>query len=280
MSLRHILLATLLIGVWACENDTTQGTESSLDLPPPALTSAAEEAASVAAAEQEALNTVTESAGLDEQDSDEEESIVIASVDEPEVAVEESDQWRYQEGRHFTRFAASQGTSSSPDKIEVAEIFWYGCSHCYNFEPYVSKWEDRLPADVELVRIPVMWNPTNAIHARAYYTAQALGKLDEIHNAMFREIHINNNPLSTEDSLQILFESYGVNPEQFSKVFRSFAVNGKLKRASNFTQRYQIRSVPMLVINGKYSTEAPEAASLEQKIDIANELVERERQRL
>lgn len=278
MRLWHFLFAILLVGLGGCETDTT----ASQNVTPPIVASPepepVEQAIDVAAVEQEAMERVEESAAL--EDSSEEQQILIAAVNEGTAQAEQSEQWQYKEGRHFRRFAASQGTSSAPDKIEVAEIFWYGCPHCYNFEPKVSNWRKTLPAGVEFVQIPVMWNPTNEIHARAFYTAQALGKLDEIHTAIFHEIHINNNPLTTETALQSFFEEFGVSPEEFTKAFRSFGVNGKLKRATNFTQRYQVRSVPILVVNGKYSTDAEEVANLEQKLDIANELVEREKQRL
>ena len=278
MRLRHFLFAILLAGLGGCETDTTGSQNVTLPVVASPEPEPVELATDIAAVEQEAIETVEESAAL--EDSSEEEEILIAAVDEGTAQAEQSEQWQYKEGRHFRRFTASQGTSSAPGKIEVAEIFWYGCPHCYNFEPYVSNWRKTLPADVEFVQIPVMWNPTNEIHARAFYTAQALEKLDEIHTAIFREIHINNNPLTTEAALQSFFEEFGVSPEEFTKAFRSFGVNGKLKRATNFTQRYQVRSVPILVVNGKYSTDAPEAANLEQKLDIANELVQREKQRL
>ena len=278
MRLRHLLFAILLVGLAGCDTDTTATQDVSLPVVASPEPEAAEQVADIAAAEQEAIETVEESAAL--EDSVEEEEILIAAVEEETAPAEQASQWQYTEGRHFRSFTASQGTSSAPDKIEVAEMFWYGCAHCYNFEPYVSNWRKTLPADVEFVQIPVMWNPTNQIHARAFYTAQALGKLDEIHPAMFREIHINNNPLTTEAALQSFFEEFGVSPEEFTKAFRSFGVNGKLKRATNFTQRYQVRSVPILVVNGKYSTDAPEVGTLQQKLEVADELVERERQRL
>ena len=95
---------------------------------------------------------------------------------------------------------------------------------------------------------------------------------------MFKAIHNDNEPMSTEASIQELFASLGVDPEVFKQTFGSFAVNGNIKRAGNFTQRYQIRSVPLLVVNGKYKTDAPEVKSFDQMLAVADELVERERQ--
>ncbi len=188
-------------------------------------------------------------------------------------------QWRYQEGRDFKVLTTAQGTTSSPDKIEVTEAFWYGCSHCYQFDPLVNDWAKKLPGDVAFVRLPVMWNPTNQIHARLYYTAQALGKTEEMHAAVFREIHVNNNMLTTEEEIQKFFARFGVGADEFRKTFRSFTVEGQLKRARELTDRYQVRSVPMMIVNGKFNTDAPGLKNFDDMLAVAAELTERERRR-
>ena len=96
-------------------------------------------------------------------------------------------------------------------------MFWYGCSHCYNLEPVLTDWVKKLPADVSFVRIPVMWNPTNEIHGRIYYTAEALGKLDRINPAMFKAIHVENRPLTEEKDILEFFEQNGVSAADFNK---------------------------------------------------------------
>jgi thiol:disulfide interchange protein DsbA len=201
------------------------------------------------------------------------EQLRLASAADPEP------QWRFQEGQDFKVLTTAQGITGTPDKIEVAEAFWYGCGHCYQFDPVIGDYAAKLPADVRFVRIPVMWNPTNQIHARLYYTAQALGKLEEIHTAVFREIHVNENMLTKEEDIQALFGKFGVSAEDFQKTFRSFAVEGQLKRAKDLTERYQVRSVPMLIINGKYNTDAPGIKSYDNMLQVVSELVERERRR-
>lgn len=205
------------------------------------------------------------------------QSLVLADA---AAATPQPEKWRFKAGQDYLVLASAQGTSSSPDKIEVAEIFWYGCPHCYNLEPRVSEWGKKLATDVSFVRIPVMWNPTNQIHARLFYTAQALGKLEDMHEAIFREIHVNKKMLAEETEIQAFFERFGVSPADFQKTFRSFAVEGQLRRAKDLTQRYQIRSVPQMVVNGKYSTDAPGVKSFDDMFAVVAELVERERQRL
>lgn len=187
--------------------------------------------------------------------------------------------WQYPEGKYFTALTTAQGTSSSPGKIEVAEVFWYGCPHCYALEPLLTDWVKKLPADVSFVRIPVMWNPVNETHARVFYTAEALGKLDVITAAMFRAIHIDNKPMTDEKDIQQLFEQNGVSAADFSKAYRSFSVQSQLKRAKDLTVRYHVQGVPLLVVNGKYATSGPEIHNHQELLAVTDELIQRERQR-
>ena len=207
--------------------------------------------------------------------------VVDASVDTPPptASMADAEQFKYKQGDHYERFTNAQGTSSAPDKIEVAEVFWYGCPHCYSFEPYLKSWKKTLGPDVNLVQLPVMWNPTNEIHARLFYTAQALGILDQAHGDIFQAIHTKGEMLASESAQRDFITSrYGISEEDFDKAYRSFSVNGKLQQAKNWTQRYQIRSVPVLIINGKYATVGTELRDYEQILDVADELIERERQ--
>jgi thiol:disulfide interchange protein DsbA len=281
MNFRNLLLVFLLATLAACsqgkapESETVAAAAESAETTEPAAAES-EEAPSAEAVEQAAIDTVAESAGIEEEAAETEE--IVLAEDKSAAESAPAPAWKYQEGQHYNRLTTAQGTSSPPDKIEVAEIFWYGCPHCFSFEPYLEKWKPNLANDVAFVRIPVIWNPTNQIHARAFYTAQALDVSEEFHIAMFRAIHVNNKPMASEAMIQELFEKLGVDAAVFKQTFSSFAVNGNIKRAGNFTERYQIRSVPLLVINGTYKTDAPAVTSFDQMLDVANELIERERQ--
>jgi thiol:disulfide interchange protein DsbA len=186
--------------------------------------------------------------------------------------------WQYKEGDYYSTLSSAQGSSSPAGKIEIAEVFWYGCGHCYNLEPVIADWEKRLPSDVSLVRIPVMWNPTNEIHARVFYTAEALGKRPQISPAMFRAIHIDNKPMTEEPAIQQMFAEFGVSADTFNKTFRSFAVESQLRRAKDLTTRYRVKGVPLLVVDGKYLTDGPQIKSQDELLAVAEELVQRERQ--
>lgn len=217
---------------------------------------------------------VEESAGTDGNGAGSKD-IILATPGQPSAARES---WRFREGAHFRAFPTAQGTSSPAGKIEVAEIFWYGCPHCYNLEPLIKDWAAKLPPDVSFVRIPVMWNPTNEIHARVFYTAAALDKVEAIDQAMFRAIHVDNRMLTEEDEIRKLFEQHGVSAEEFNRTFRSFGVDSQLRRARELTQKYRVKSVPILVVNGKYATEGPELRTQQDLLAVAGELVERERE--
>ena len=184
---------------------------------------------------------------------------------------------RFELGTHYDRLSPTQPTSSGPDRIEVCEIFWYGCPHCYTFDPYLESWKEDLAADVSFVRIPAVWNPLLQLHARAYYTAEVLGISDEIHTPIFREVHVNGNPLNSEQALQGFFEQFGVSEEDFAGAFNSFAVHTRLQRADELSRRYRIASVPTVIVNGKYSASASTAGDYPILMDLIDELVASER---
>jgi len=180
---------------------------------------------------------------------------------------------RFKLGQHYQRLTPTQPTSSSPDQVEVAEIFWYGCNHCYNFDPYVENWLGDKPDGVNFVRVPAVWNPLVKLHARAFYTAEALGKGEEMHTPFFREIHVKQNLLESEASLREFFGRFGVSAEEFKGAFDSFAVHTKLQRAETLAQRYRVSSVPMIVVNGKYTTSASSTGGYDSLMEVINELV-------
>ena len=202
---------------------------------------------------------------------DGDERIVLAQADPAPAS------GRFQLGTHYERLPAAQGTSSSPDLVEVAEVFWYGCPHCYTFDPYLENWREDLPEDVSFVRIPAVWNALLQIHARAFYAAEALGVSDELHAPIFREIHINRNGLDSQGALADFFVAHGVEAGAFDAAFESFSVNTKMNRADELSRRYRIASVPKVVINGKYTTDAGMAGSYEELMELIDELVAMER---
>lgn len=183
----------------------------------------------------------------------------------------------FKEGVHYARLVPAQPSSGSAEQIEVTEAFWYGCPHCYALDPYLEAWRKQAPSYIKFMRVPVIWNPRTGTHARLFYAAEALGKLEELHSQIFREIHVNNNPLDSTASIEAFFTAHGVTKEEFTRAFSGEAVETQLRNASSLLQRYRIESVPTLVINGKYLTDVGRAGGQKQLINLLNELAARER---
>ena len=164
----------------------------------------------------------------------------------------------YDEGFEYKKVTPAQPTISE-SKVEVVELFWYGCPHCYDFEPDLSEWVKNKPKNVEFIRIPAIFRDSWLPHARAYYTAEALGVLDKTHAAFFDAVHKKKRALQTEKDIGNFYVSQGVKREDFKKAWDSFVVQTKVKRAISMTKRYGITGVPAMVVNGKYRTGGPAA---------------------
>ena len=184
----------------------------------------------------------------------------------------------YQEGKHYQSIIPEQPPLSSSGKIEVIEVFWYGCPHCHRFQPFVDRWAEDDKADyIELVRMPAILRPEWAIHARAYFTAEALGVVDTIHKPLFNAIHAHKRKLDTQDSLMAFFAEHGVSEKDFKKTFRSFGVEAKIRKAAEMGRRYGLNGTPTVVINGKYRTSGSICkCSFGEVMEIIDELAEKE----
>ena len=184
---------------------------------------------------------------------------------------------KYAEGEHYKTLVPAQPTDAGPDQVEVVEVFWYGCGHCYALDPAVESWHDKTkPGYVEFRRLPATWNDTLRLHARMFYAAEALGKLEELHPVIFREMHVNGNMLNTPDRIRELFVDHGVSGADFDKTFASFAVETKMQRADLLNRRYRVTSVPMVVVNGKYTTDVGSAGGTDRLFELVNELAAHE----
>jgi thiol:disulfide interchange protein DsbA len=182
----------------------------------------------------------------------------------------------FEAGKHYTVISPAQPTSTDAGKIEVAEIFMFSCPACFSFEPHVQRWLGSKADYINFVRIPAPFNQVAILHGRAYYTAEALGKTDEIDGDFFNEFHVNRNMLDTEAKIAALFEKHGVDEATFKSTFNSFAVNAKMKRAEELVRRYRVQGTPAVVVNGKYNTGGQMAGSYEAWFAIIDDLAARE----
>jgi thiol:disulfide interchange protein DsbA len=180
------------------------------------------------------------------------------------------------EGQHYERIKPEVSTDSG-EQIEVVEVFWYGCPHCFSFEPYITKWTESKPADTAFRRVPGVFAQNWVPHARAYYTAEILGVLDKIHHALFTAIHDEKRKINTEDRLTEFFATHGVPEGEFLEVYGSFAVDAKVRQALADTRAYGITGVPSVIVNGKYRTSARQAGNYEALLKVIDSLVDKER---
>ena len=180
-------------------------------------------------------------------------------------------------GTHYQEIANPVNTNDS-SKVEVIEAFWYGCSHCFRFEPLIADWEDNTPDYVDFVRFPALWNGLMKVHAQVYYAAEALDSLDVLHEQIFNAINVERNMLQNEDQIGELFEQHGVSQSDFESAFNSFSVRTKVNQAEKRMTDYGIRSTPNMIVNGKYLVATGENVRTQQEmLDIVDFLVEKER---
>jgi thiol:disulfide interchange protein DsbA len=179
---------------------------------------------------------------------------------------------KFKEGANYQKLVPAQPTSVGPDKVEVIEVFWYGCGHCFALDPKIEAWRAKKPSYVEFVRVPAMWNDMARMHARVFYTAEMLGKLEQLHAATFNQIHVKGDMLNNVDKIVAFFKANGVSNEEFQKAFSSFAVESKLQRADFLNRRYKIESVPTVIVNGKYKTDVGSAGGEDPLFSLIEEL--------
>ena len=214
---------------------------------------------------------------------------VASTVTAANAAVPLSGPSMWQEGVNYTRLVPAQPTDAPAGQVEVLEFFWYGCPHCYALEPTLDAWVKTKPAYVTFIRVPVLWNAGDRALGRLFYTVQSLGKIDALHGAIFKEIHVNNDPLIGSDPensaeaehMQIVFaRKFGIAEQDFrAKYEHDMGVDTAMQHADELIERYRITSVPNFVINGKFVTDVATAGSPERLISLLNDLTTAEHKR-
>ena len=171
----------------------------------------------------------------------------------------------------------SNQKQTESDKVVIYEFFWYGCPHCYSLEPTINDIESNLDKDTILIKVPVALRDSWELHAKAYYTLQQMKLDDNLHEKVFAEIHVNSNRLDTKEKLANFIKEEGYDADKFLKILDSFGTEIRIKKASRLANQYQIKSVPTLVINGKYKTSGSHVSSYQELYDVVQLLVDKER---
>jgi len=181
---------------------------------------------------------------------------------------------QYVEGKHYAVITTPVRTTSA-DKIEVSELFWYGCGHCFRFEPLVQQWKMKAADDIAFVQSPAMWNKPMELHARAFYAAQALKVLDKVHQPIFNAMNLERKRLQSVDEIFPIFAAAGVERAAFDKVFKSFGVTSQVKQADARARGYRITGTPAVVVDGKYRVSTKMAGGHVEMLQVVDYLVEK-----
>lgn len=169
-------------------------------------------------------------------------------------------------GKDYVEVKPPQPTDSA-GKIEVLEFFWYGCPHCNNLQPSLEAWVKRKPADVEFKHVPAVFQDSWVPLTRAYYTIEAMGLLDKLHQEMFATLHKQRVVLKDANAIFDWAASKGVDRKKFADTYNSFGVNGRTQRSIELTRKYDIPGTPALVINGKFITAPSMTLKADKSVD-------------
>jgi len=182
-------------------------------------------------------------------------------------------------GIEYRELSAAQPTDVV-GKMEIIEFFWFGCPHCYNFEPVLEPWVKKLPKDTQFRRIPAIFNEEWAQGARAYYTLEAIGEGQRLHKPLFDAVHTGSRlKVADEAALTEWLGKQGVDTKKFAAAYRSFSVEGRVKRAAQLTQAYKIEGVPAMAVNGKYVVITDNIKSFDQMLAVADYLLDHTRKK-
>ena len=180
-----------------------------------------------------------------------------------------------EEGVHYQALAKTVPTDNgAADKIEMREVFWYGCQECSTLEPIMTQWRDGVTGDLVFVRMPAVWNDLMALHARIFYTGRELKAEDRINKAAFRAIHEQENPLRTEEQIKAFFVANGVTPDAFAAAWNAEAVVNAVQQARLRTADYGVDKLPSIILNGRYKvTHNAQITNHVQLNIVVNELI-------
>ena len=182
----------------------------------------------------------------------------------------------YIEGTHYETIDEPVRTVD-PNKIEVTEVFWYGCPHCYQFEPTINPWIKQLPDDVDFKRIPAMFGGVWNAHGQMFLALESMDVEQKVHDAIFNAYHREGNKLDTPEKMAEFLAGQGVDADAFLKAYNSFGVKSRAEQAKKLAMAYQITGVPVMIVNGKYRFDIGSAGGPERALEVADYLIEKER---
>ncbi len=206
----------------------------------------------------------------------------IAAAASPASAAATGGPNSWQEGVSYTRIVPAQPTGVAAGQVEVVEFFWYACPHCFSLDPLVESWQKSKPAYISFSRVHVMWNEGHRALARLFYTLESLGKLEQLHGEIFKEVHVNGNPLAAADPVEseriqtAFVKKFGISETSFKEKYHSFDVDNAMRKADELVRRYRVDGVPRFIVNGRYVADVASAGSPERLISLIGDLAAQE----
>ena len=182
----------------------------------------------------------------------------------------------YVEGRHY-QILDNPTVTRNPSKVEVVEVFWFGCNHCYSLESYIQPWKRNLPNDVDFWKSHITWNAQAETHARLFYSAKALGIEEKAIPAAFTAIWREGRNLLGNSEVEYFFKGFGIEKERYLSVSNSFGVNNAVKQANNRMRQWTVTGVPTIIVNGKYKVSGTREIGTSKLLDVVDFLIEKER---
>lgn len=169
--------------------------------------------------------------------------------------------------------------TENPAKVEVLELFWYGCPHCHQLEPQLTAWAKKLPADVEFRRMPGIARPDWAIGARAYFTLESLALTEKLHAPLFDAIHKQKSLKPADEAAIVdwIVAQSGLDRKKVDEAYKSFSVNTKMMRANQIFRASGATGVPALIVDGKYLTSSTLAGGNLSALKVTDYLIEKAR---
>jgi thiol:disulfide interchange protein DsbA len=181
----------------------------------------------------------------------------------------------FDEGIDYATVPQPQPTETE-GKVEVLEFFWYGCPHCWHLEPVLTQWRATMPANAVFRRTPAILGPSWEPLARAYFAAELMGKVDVIHEPLFRAVHVDKRRLQDLDAITQFVVGLGLDGAAFKEAYGSFFVEMQVRRAKELAKDFGLDGVPAIVVNGKLRTSATQTGSNEKLFEVVNALIKRE----
>jgi thiol:disulfide interchange protein DsbA len=177
------------------------------------------------------------------------------------------------DGEDYRTLQRPQPVIAPPGKIEVVDFFWYSCPHCFAFEPRLVSWIKRQPADVFVRRVPVGFRDSFVPQQRLFYTLEAMGKLDELHQKVFDAIHMKQQPTDKVDSIVAFAQANGLDREKFLELYNSFTISSKARQATQLQDGYKVDGVPALGVAGRWYTDGELGHGMEHALQVVDYLV-------